>query len=61
VVVEGGVMDLGLDMVVREHRLPKQLVNVGHDVGGIQQVVVGQVADRAPKLVATAELSAELA
>jgi hypothetical protein len=54
-------MDLGLDMVVREHRLPKQLVNVGHDVGGIQQVVVGQVADRAPKLVATAELSAELA
>jgi hypothetical protein len=36
-------MDLGLDMAVGEHRLPKQLVNVGHDMGGIQQVAVGQL------------------
>ena len=51
VVVEGGVVDLGEGDSVCDHRLSEQLVGVGHDVGGIEEVVVRQVADRAPVVV----------
>ena len=49
--IKGGVMDLRKRDTVREHRLRQQLVGVGHDVRGIEQMVVGQVADRAAMVI----------
>jgi hypothetical protein len=54
VVVEGGVVDLGQGEAVGEHRLAEELIGIGHDVGRVQQVVVGRVADR-PGVVVVGE------
>ena len=51
VVVEGGVVDLGEHDAVGDDRLAEKLVGVGYDVSGVEQVVVRQVADRAPVVV----------
>ena len=50
-VVEGGVVDFRECDAVGHDRLAHQLVGVGHDVGGVEEVVVGQIADRAPVIV----------
>ena len=51
VVVEGGVVDLRQRDAIGDDRLAEQLVRVGDDVGGVEEVIVGQVADRAPVIV----------
>jgi hypothetical protein len=51
VVVERGVVDLGQGDAVGDDRLPEQLMRISHDVSGVQQVIVRQIADRAPVIV----------
>jgi hypothetical protein len=51
VVVEGDVVDLRQDDAVGDDRLAEQLVGVRHDVGRVQQMIVRQVADRAPVIM----------
>jgi hypothetical protein len=50
-VVERGVVDLRERDAVGYDRLAEQLVGVCHDVGGVEEVIVRQVADRAPVVV----------
>jgi hypothetical protein len=59
VVVEGGVVDLGQGKAVDEHRLAELFVGVGHDMGSVQQVVMGQATDGAPVLVGVEHALAE--
>jgi hypothetical protein len=50
-VVEGGMVDLGKGDAVGDDRLTERLMGVGHDVGGVEEVIIRQVADGAAMVV----------
>ena len=45
------MVDLREGDAVGDDRLAEQLVGIGHDMGGAQQVIIRHVADSAPMLV----------
>ena len=49
--VEGRVMNLGEKQAVLDDGLSQRLVLVGDDVGGVEQLVLGQPGDRATPVV----------
>jgi hypothetical protein len=49
-VVERGMVDLREGDPVGDDRLAQQLSRVGHDMRRVQQMIIRQVADRAPEL-----------
>jgi hypothetical protein len=51
VVVERRVVDLREGNTVSDDRLAKQLIGIGYNVGGIQQMIIRQVADRTSVIV----------